>query len=365
MSAMTLAAPRPLIDLLGNRWRVDARAACVAWDAKAGLAALGLSNGVLAIARLPADGGPSARLREGGGVELIQATAPPQPLARIPVHDGACVALAADPDGGFLSGGSDRQLARVQADGTIDTLGQLGDEAAAWIACGPGGWRVCGAGRTLVRLGMGARTLELPNAVTALAVAPDGARVAIGHAGGVTLWAGGDKPRRLAAKGIHTDLAWSRDARLLASATREGDVFLWDQAKGEARQIDEGHGMRRPLGLTADGRHLATGGGGVVACWDTATLGLVTCGIASKEVVLQLACHPRRKLVAAGYANGAVAICRPASAEVVFVRGAGGGGIDVLAWAPDGQALIYAVASGEIGLAVLPDLLFRDAGDAP
>jgi WD40 repeat protein len=198
--------------------------------------------------------------------------------------------------------------------------------------------------------------------VAALAVAPDGARVAIGHAGGITLWAGGDKPRRLSAKGVHTDLAWSRDARTLASATRDGDVLLWDVASGAVRQIDAGRDMRRAIGITADGAHLVTSASAMVACWDIATSALVPCGIGSRDAVLRVACHPRRPLVAAGYANGAIVICRPASTEIVFVRGAGGGGVDVLAWSPDGGALAFGTSGGEIGLALLPGALFRDGG---
>jgi WD40 repeat protein len=248
----------------------------------------------------------------------------------------------------------------------IDTLGHLPDAPPAPLASGAGGWRLCASGRTLVRLGGGSRTIELPNAVAALAVAPDGARVAIGHAGGITLWAGGDRPRRLSAKGVHGDLAWSPDARCIVSATRTGDVVLWDARTGECWQVDEGRDIRRAIGITADGTHLVTSGSALVACWNLATLQLVPCGVGSKDAVLAVACHPRRPLVAAGYANGAVLICRPASTDVIFVRGAGGGAIDVLAWSPDGTALGFGVSSGEVGLVALPDLLFRDdEGRAP
>lgn len=363
MNAMPTAA-RPLIAMLGARWMVGAQAAAIAWDAPGGVAAFALSDGSLALARPRWEGGPVVRAHAGGGAEMVPASAPPPPATRIAVHQGACLALVVDPDGGFLSSGTDGQIARVQMDGVIDTLGRAPDSSSVPLASGPGGWRLCASGRTLVRLGTGSRTLELPNTVTALAVAPDGSRAAIGHAGGITLWAGGDKPRRLAAKGIHTDLAWSRDARQLASATRDGDVLLWDIGTGHARQIDEGRAMRRSLGMTADKAHLITSASGAVVCWNLAESQLVPCGIASKDAVLHIACHPRRILVAAGYANGTILICRPTSTEVLFVRGAGGGGIDALAWSPDGEALAFGTRGGEIGLAVLPDLLFRD-GEVP
>ncbi len=360
------AIPRALLDMLGARWRVGARASAIAWagSGAAAMAGYALSDGSLAVARLAWEGGPSMRPREGGGVELVPPSTPPPAIARLKVHDGAVLALAADPDGGFLSGGADGQLARVQADGVIDTLARFAGLAAAPLAAGKGGWRVCAAGRTLHRIGGGGRSIDLPNTVTALAVAPDGSRVAIGHAGGVTLWAGGDAPRRLTVPGIQSDLAWSPDARHLASATREGDVALCDVRSLEVRPLDAGRGMRRSLAFTADGAFLVTGASGSVACWNLATRQLEPCGPASREAVLRIACHPSRNLIAAGTANGAVLICRPASSDAVCLRaageGAGGGGVDALEWSADGGALAFAVAGGEIGLADLPPLLFRD-----
>jgi WD40 repeat protein len=362
---MQLDAPRPLMDLLGARWMVGARASTVAWDAGGQLAAFGLSDGTLAVARLAWDGGPTVRPREGGGVELVPPGAPPPPVARIPVHDGACLALAADPDGGFLSGGSDGQLARVQPDGTIDTLARFGALPAAPLAAGRGGWRVCAAGSVLLRLGVGSRSIDLPDAIMALAVAPDGSRVAAGHARGISLWAGGDRPRSftLAGGGVHADLAWSPGADRIASSTLEGDVFLWEARNGTMRQIDQGRFARRSLAFVAGGAWLVTSGGGAVACWSLQTFELAPCGIGSKGMVLQVACHPTRSLIAAGYANGAIVICRPGSRDVVFARGAGGGAIDVLAWSPDGGALAFAANGGEIGLVTLPGRMFRDAGE--
>jgi WD40 repeat protein len=301
-------------------------------------------------------------MREGGGAELVPACAQPPDVARIAVHEGACVALAVDPDGGFLSGGEDGQLARVQADGVIDTLARFGAVPAAPIASGAGGWRVCGAGSAVVRLGGGSRNIDLPDAVTALAVAPDGSRLAIGQARGIALWAGGDMLRTLPADGVHAGIAWSRDSRRVASTTLDGDVFLWDVGTGDVRQIDQGRFMRRSLGFTADGAWLVTSGSGAVACWNLAGYELESCGIGSRDMVLHVACHPSRPVIAAGYANGAVLLCRPANRDVVFVRGSGGGAIDVLAWSPDGEALAFGANGGEIGLVMLPAALFRGEG---
>ena len=355
MNAIT--GPLPLADVLGAVWKVGAGTNALAWDGAAGSAWFGLDDGSLAVARSAWDGRASVRLRPGGGAELVPGTDAPPPVVRIAVHQGACLALAADPDSGLLSGGADGELARVAVDGTIDTLARLDGVPAAPIAAGRGGWRVCAAGSVLLRLGAGASTLELPQPITALAVAPSGARVAIGQANGVTLWAGGDMPRTLEAQGPHAGLVWSKDSRVLASVTEAGDVLTWDIASGTAQPI----GDRQPgrsANFLADGRLIASTGG-AIACHDLPAGTSNPCGAKSRETVQHLACHPRRALVAAGYGNGAIAICRPGAAEIVLVRGQGEGPVTALGWSPSGDTLAYAVP-GSIGLVALPGLLFRD-----
>lgn len=361
MNAIPLAAPLPLADVLGATWRVGARTNAIAWDGAAGTAWFGLDDGSLAMARSVWEGRPSVRPREGGGAELVPANDAPPPVARIAVHRGACLALAADPESGLLSGGTDGEFARVAADGTIDTLARFDAVPAAPLAAGRGGWRVCAAGSVLVRLGAGARTLDLPGTITALAMAPNGSRVAIGYAGGITLWAGGDTPRVLEGGGTPTSLVWSKESRSLASATEAGDVLLWEIAGGTKQPIGERH-PGRTLGFLADGR-LIVSTGGSLACHDPRDGSSEPCGTASRDAVQRLACHPRRALLAAGYMNGAIVICRPGNPEIVFVRGPGEGPIEALDWSPAGDTLAYA-APGSIGLVSLPGLLFRE-GAAP
>ena len=102
-----------------------------------------------------------------------------------------------------------------------------------------------------------------------------------------------------------------------------------------------------------------------MACWNVANIEFEPCGVGSRDAVLHVATHPDRPLIAAGYANGVVAIIRPGTADVVLVRGADAGAIDQLAWSPSGDALAYGAAGDEIGLVLLPAMLFRDRGASP
>ena len=86
MNAMPLAASRPLLDMLGARWMVGARATGVRGTVPRRMRRhSGSRDGSLAVARLAWDGGPTVRARGGGGVELVPRSAPPPAVARIPV----------------------------------------------------------------------------------------------------------------------------------------------------------------------------------------------------------------------------------------------------------------------------------------
>src|ERR1700756_5878953 len=110
-------APAPLIELLGARWMGDAAVVAAVWDAGGLCAGFALGDGTLALAAGTWEGGPRLKAREGGGVEFVQALAPPTPLARFSVHEGTCLGLAADPAGGFLSGADDGRLVHLNVDG--------------------------------------------------------------------------------------------------------------------------------------------------------------------------------------------------------------------------------------------------------
>jgi WD40 repeat protein len=336
---------RPLLDLLGARWRVGVPAAAVAWDEVAGFA---LGDGTLALVPASREGGPVLRPRADGGVELVPATVPAPPAARVQAHRGACLAVAADPDGGFLTGGGDGRVVRVMPDAEVRALAHL-DAAVPLVAAGPGGWRAGSAGRTVYRFGADASRLDAAGEVTALAVEPSGARLAIGHAGGVSLWAGGALAQVLPASGT-LGVVWNRER--MGSFTGDGTVHAWQPpetiALGETVSAVAGSG---------DGFIIAAGGR--VLFWRPGG-DPVPCGVASQQRVTRIAGHPRRTLVAAGYANGAVVLCQPDSPSLLFVRAAGEGAVTALGFSPGGDHLAIGTQGGEIAVVATPDPLFRD-----
>ena len=61
MTASAQASARPLLDLLGGRWRVGSAALAAAWDRGTGVAAFALADGTVALVHPVWDGGPAVR----------------------------------------------------------------------------------------------------------------------------------------------------------------------------------------------------------------------------------------------------------------------------------------------------------------
>jgi WD40 repeat protein len=74
--------------------------------------------------------------------------------------------------------------------------------------------------------------------------------------------------------------------------------------------------------------------------------------------VTRVAFHPRSLVVAIGYQDGWVMICRLTDAAEILVRaipeGQKGGAISCLAWSPDGARLVYGAEDGAAGILDLP-----------
>ena len=68
----------------------------------------------------------------------------------------------------------------------------------------------------------------------------------------------------------------------------------------------------------------------------------------------QVAFHPRALVLAIGYADGLVLLCRLADAAEILVRPPDGGAVSALAWNANGARLLIGLESGEAGLLNLP-----------
>ena len=290
---------------------------------------------------------------------------------RAAVHDGAVMALAADPAGpGFLSAGDDGVLARLDAGGHATTVFSTGGK---WIEqlcvfAEPGGGLIaCGAGRQAILFdaaGQKLKTLAHPSTVTGLAFDAKGKRLAASHYNGASLWftaSKSDNPRLLEWKGSHTGIALHPAAEAVVTAMQENALHGWRLADGQHMRMTGYPAKPQSLGFTRNGRYLASAGADAIVLWPFfggGPMGKPPLEIAQIENVLctRVACHPKEEVVAAGYADGSVVMAQIATRKVVIIAEPKGHAVSALAWSADGGRLLFGT---EQGLAAVVDLTTR------
>ncbi len=81
------------------------------------------------------------------------------------------------------------------------------------------------------------------------------------------------------------------------------------------------------------------------------------CGVRSEILVSRVAFHPAALVVAIGYEDGMVLLCRVTDGSEILVRRpseAAGARISALAWDAQGARLAFGAENGEAGVLTLP-----------
>jgi len=278
---------------------------------------------------------------------------------RFAVHGGGILASACD-GARVLTGGDDGKVVATDADGRSETL--AADAKHRWIdrvAFGPDRVIAWSAGKqAFVRSAKGeVKSLDLPSSVGGLAFAPKGLRLAIAHYGGVSLWFPNAQaaPEMLAWKGSHLDALFSPDGKFLVTAMQEATLHGWRLMDAKDMRMSGYSGKVGSMVFTPGGKWLATSGSEQLILWPFATkdgpMGKQPRMVAPYDKrAVAVACHPKQEIVAAGFEDGLVMLCRIDDGAEILAKRPGHGAVSALAWSADGAKLAFGTEAGEAGV---------------
>ena len=293
------------------------------------------------------------------GEDALVFVAPDGAEQRVAIHAGGIIAATGD-GARILTGGDDGKVVAIDAKGTSETLAT--DAKHRWIdrvALGPDGVVAWSAGKqAFVRSAKGGiKSLDLPSSVGGLAFAPKGLRLAVAHYGGASLWFPNAQaaPEMLAWKGSHLDVLFSPDGKFLVTAMQESTLHGWRLMDGKDMRMSGYSAKVRSMAFTPGGKWLATSGSEQLILWPFATkdgpMGKQPRMVAPYDKrAVAVACHPKQEIVAAGFEDGLVMLCRIDDGAEILAKKPGAAAISALAWSVDGSKLAFGTEDGEAGI---------------
>jgi WD40 repeat protein len=303
------------------------------------------------------DGAPALALADG--VVLI---GEPDEQKRVVAHPDGSILTAVSDGKTLLTGGDDGRVVALRSDGGPQ---EIAVEKGRWIDALALRGRACawGAGKQVsARDETGTvKTWSAPSTARGLAFQPKGYRVAVTHYNGATLWFPKVEgaPQTLEWKGAHLDATFSPDGRFLVTSMQENVLHGWRLSDSRHMRMTGYPGKTRSLSWSHDGAWLGTSGADAAVVWPfkdkDGPMGKAPreCGVREARVT-KVAFHPKALVVAIGYADGALLLCRLGDAAEIPVRNPGDGPISALSWDATGARLLFGLESGAAGLLTLP-----------
>jgi WD40 repeat protein len=280
---------------------------------------------------------------------------------RITAHPGAAILVAVALGDKFITGGDDGRVMAVSPDGGVQ---EIADEKGKWIdalaARGDGAIAWSSGKNVRARDHNGeVKDFAAPSTVRGLAFMPKGYRIAIAHYDGVSLWFpnAAAPPDSFKWKGSHLSITISPDGRFLVTTMQENTLHAWRAADKKDMRMSGYPAKTRSLSWSFDGHWLATSGADAAIIWPfkdkegPISKAPLECGVRPAKVTC-VSFHPKSPVVAQGYEDGLVLLCRIPDGAEILVRAApvGGRAISALAWDATGGKLLFGAADGAAGL---------------
>ena len=364
MLSENLAAPS-LFDLIGRSWKLPGTVGEAVFSHDGSTVAFA-GGGTLAIARLADPERPETRMRvasDTGRRTILPRQKPVRPATEVRRTAGPLVAYG---KGSFLAVGADGGLAYTSPGGQTVPLRVRPDAPVVALARDPCSDAIAvGAGGQVYILPDAAPedpvAVDIGEAVSALAFAPDGCRLAVGHARGVSFVMDGRLGAGVALDSAPQHLSFSPDGAWLACGLTEPGFALVDPDGLSGDVVADYPTPVRSFAWSRAAGALATSGAFRTVAWAITEDGFgdaLEAGRNGLVVVERVAASPDRPLIAAGYANGLLCISKIGARDEMMLRPSGGA-VTALAWGPDGAHLALGDADGNAALLSFPPEIFK------
>ncbi|PNG25486.1 WD40 repeat domain-containing protein [Methylocella silvestris] len=281
----------------------------------------------------------------------------------VAAHPDAAILIAVKAGDVLITGGDDGRVVEIAGDGVmrelarekgkwIDALAARADGAVAWST-----------GRQVFARGAkgDVKAFTAPSTVRGLAFLPKGYRLAVSHYNGASLWFpnAAAEPDELHWKGSHLEITASPDGKFIVTSMQENALHAWRLSDKKDLRLSGYPAKPRSMSWSHDGNWLATSGAEAAIVWPfNSKEGPVNkapseLGVRSARVTT-VAFHPKSPILAQGYEDGMILLCRQADGAELLVRAEGAGAITTLAWDETGRRMLFGGADGAAGLLTMP-----------
>jgi WD40 repeat protein len=285
---------------------------------------------------------------------------------RLSAHADGGILIAARAGKRLITGGGDGRVLAIAADGVTE---ELADEKGKWIDALIGrddfsiAWSTGRQVRARDPKGV-IKSFSAPSSVRGLAFAPKGYRLAIAHYNGATLWFPNTaaEAETLHWKGAHLDASFSPDGRFLVTSMQENALHGWRLSDKHDMRMSGYPAKSRSLSWSGDGHWLATSGADACIVWPfkdkdgPMNKAPRECGVREAKVS-QVAFHPKALVIAIGYDDGWILLCRLTDGAEILVRRPereGQDPVSAFAWDDAGTQLLFGTTEGQAGVLIMP-----------
>lgn len=283
---------------------------------------------------------------------------------RVAPHEDAGVLKAATDYEAIYTGGDDGRVMRTLISGESETLAH---EKGKWIdalAIKDGAVAWATGKKISARDAKGViKTIDMPSTPQGLCFMPKGYRLAISQYGGAALWFPNTDaaPENFEWKGAHLDMTVSPDGRFLVTSMQENALHGWRLADKKDMRMTGYPSKTRSFSWSDDGEWLATSGADAAIVWPFKEKD-GPMGKAPKELgvrsskVSSVSFHPKAPVLAIGYDDSCVLMCRLTDGAELLIRRASrmDGKVSAMAWDKDGRRLLFGTEGGAAGILTLP-----------